>query len=235
MKFFQTLLDIFIPPQCIHCQQPAQYNLCNECLSKIPYNITLDIPKNPHQCFFFRHQSPRIHQVRTHNDPHLKTVVSITPFRDPLIRQIIHQFKYKNLHSLSLPLSKIILKELTHFLQYRQPFVVCPIPLHPKRQSFRGYNQSELLASNLSKDLNLPLYTDLTRTKHTPPQMSLAHPQQRKNNIAQAFTAPPKPPTTPSTILIIDDVTTTLSTLSEAAKELHKAGFSDIYAITIAR
>ena len=235
MMSLSHILDLLIPPQCINCKSLAPHNLCDICLDGLPRKIIVTLPQKPQPTYFFKYTSPHISETRTHNYPHLKTVISLTPFQDKGIRQIIHRFKYLNIHSLSYPLSRILLLNLSHLLQSREPFVVCPIPLHPKRQKFRGYNQSQLLAHHLSQDFNIPIYRDLIRIRHTLPQMSFPHPEQRKKNISQAFSCPAKNSDIPSTILLIDDVTTTLSTLSEAATALHRAGFTDIYAITIAR
>ncbi len=236
MSYFDNILDTFIPHQCVLCKTIAPNSLCSTCLDTLPNHIIISPQQNPHPSYFFRYNSQLISEVRPHKYPHLKTVISLTPFQDPHIRHTIHRFKYQNIQNLSYPLSRILLKGLSHFIQSQTtPFVICPIPLHPKRQAFRGYNQSLLLASHLSKDLTVPLYTDLIRTKYTQPQMSLSHKEDRQQNLVNAFWTPNTPSDYPHTILLIDDVTTTLSTLSEAAKALYKGGFCDIYAITIAR
>ncbi len=235
MNIFSLFLDTLIPPQCTSCKRLTPQGLCSSCLNRISPHIIMSISSNTPPSFFFRQASHTISETLSHKHPHLKTVLSIIPFRDPLVRETIHRFKYQNIQSLSYPLSRIMLQHLAHLLQFRQPFLLCPVPLHPKRQTFRGYNQSTLLANHLAQDLNMKLYTDIIRTRHTQPQMSFPHIQARKKNIFEAFQATPKKPTDPSTILIIDDVTTTLSTLSEVATALHKAGFQDIYAITLAR
>lgn len=235
MNFFANILDVLIPPQCIQCKSLNEVGLCSQCITEIPRHITVCLPQKPQSNYFFKYSSEIISETRTHQYPHLKTVVSITPFRDKNIRQVIHRFKYLNIKSLSYPLSRIVLLNLSHLLQSPEPFILCPVPLHPRRQRFRGYNQSQLLADHLSQDLNIPLYTELIRTRHTQPQMSFPHPEERRKNISQAFTCLTKSPNTPDTVLLVDDVTTTLSTLSEAANALHNAGFKHIYAITIAR
>lgn len=235
MTFFSQILDLVIPRQCIQCKSLSRTGLCSRCLEMLPRHIILTLPHKPQASYLFKYNSPQISETRTHNSPHLKAVVSLTPFRDKRIRQLIHRFKYLNITSLSYPLSRILLLNLSHLLQNSQSFAICPIPLHPKREKLRGYNQSHLLVEHLSQDLNVPIIHDLIRTRHTQPQMSFPHPDERRKNIAQAFACPRKSPDIPNTVLLVDDVTTTLSTLSEAASALHIAGFTDIYAITIAR
>jgi predicted amidophosphoribosyltransferase len=63
-----------------------------------------------------------------------------------------------------------------------------PVPLHQKRLRERGYNQSSLLAKELGKLINLPVVDDcLIRQRQAPPQARAATVEERRNNVADAF------------------------------------------------
>ena len=92
-----------------------------------------------------------------------------SPFRfDGVMRQAIHQLKYRNLRTLSTPLARLLQDFLgTNSIPAE---VLVPVPLHQKRLRERGYNQSRLLARELGKLINLPVVDDcLIRRRYAPP------------------------------------------------------------------
>ena len=105
-----------------------------------------------------------------------------------------------------------------------------PVPLHPWRELWRGYNQSQLLAAHIAKKTEIPLIPQLLRrVRNTAPQSSLRG-KARRNNLKRAFAADPA--TVGQNILLIDDVCTTGTTLSACAQALKKAGAARVYALT---
>jgi ComF family protein len=106
---------------------------------------------------------------------------------------------------------------------------IVPVPLHKSKRRLRGYNQSELLANELSKRENIPCDTSLlSRIRKTGTQTKLSQ-KQREKNVNGAFLASPE--ARGLNILLIDDVITTGSTLRECAKALKKAGAGSVYAL----
>lgn len=105
-----------------------------------------------------------------------------------------------------------------------------PVPLHPSRQRERGYNQSEVLAVELSKKYGFPVRTDLLfRLRDTPQQAKMGE-RERRKNVKGAFRAAKE--CEGLSIALVDDVRTTGSTLRECALELKKSGAARVYAIT---
>lgn len=228
----QLLKNICIPNQCIICHTLSDDNLCDTCLLKIPHKPKLWINKHISHPPLFRPTAFTEIQYPLENS-HLITVLSCTLFNNPIIRKSIHYLKYKNLPQLSKPLSSIMLRGITQAISLQSHIILCPIPLHPKRLQFRSYNQSDLLAQYIATQLRLPLYTDLERIKNTPQQMKIHDKQERMDNIKEAFIAHTKGQKD-DIIILIDDVTTTLSTINEAASALYKRGFRNIHAVVLA-
>ena len=109
---------------------------------------------------------------------------------------------------------------------------IIPVPLHPKRLSKRGFNQSELLAEALSRRTGIPVLNDLLERKiHTDPQAGLSG-KERRNNLKGAFSCKKSLPA--ETVILVDDVITTGSTLSACAEALKKSGIQKVYACTVA-
>lgn len=103
-----------------------------------------------------------------------------------------------------------------------------PVPLHPARKRKRGYNQAELLALEIGKQLGLRVENNwLIRTKNTVPQ-KLLNGQERRNNLKKAFKAGQNDVKL-NAIVIIDDIYTTGSTIDAMAAVCRQQGVSRIY------
>jgi len=112
-----------------------------------------------------------------------------------------------------------------------------PVPLHPFRLLRRRFNQSGLLASYLSKEVQVPCLLDgIKRIRSTPVQGYLNE-KERKKNVRKAFALNPKylEQINESKIVLIDDVFTTGATVNECAKILLKAGASEVNILTLSR
>lgn len=101
------------------------------------------------------------------------------------------------------------------------------VPMHKKPLKKRGFNQSELLANELSRELSVPCIETLTKVKNTKPQHTLKG-RKRLNNLKGAFKVIDKKTLFNRSVLLIDDVVTTGTTLGECSKTLMKAKPSHI-------
>lgn len=113
-------------------------------------------------------------------------------------------------------------------------WVVVPVPLHSKRQNWRGFNQSALLGKMLANKLGLEYQEVLKRIRYTKPQVGLKS-SLRKQNIKGAFTLNTKYLSLNTRVLLVDDVWTTGSTLKECCYVLKKGGAKKVWALTLAR
>lgn len=157
-----------------------------------------------------------------------------SPFRfDGVVRQAIHQLKYRNLRTLSVPLSELLKDYLVANPVPGQ--VLVPVPLHPKRIRERGYNQSSLLAHKLGKLINLPIVDDcLIRLRPTPPQARTSTVAERQSNVARAFSCRDHR-LQDKQVLLIDDVSTSGATLNACAIALKAAGATSVWGLVLAR
>ncbi|MES3040082.1 MAG: ComF family protein [Pseudomonadota bacterium] len=115
-----------------------------------------------------------------------------------------------------------------------QPTVIVPVPLHPHRLRERGYDQTLLLARELSRLTGIVCNaTTLQRLRDTPMQKTLDR-DARRENLAGAFGCHEQA-LAGQRILLIDDVLTTGATLSVLSEVLLKAGAESVHALVIAR
>ena len=118
--------------------------------------------------------------------------------------------------------------------QTQKPDLLIPIPLHPKREAERGYNQAYLLAAELSKMLEIPvIQTGLSRPRQTEMQAQLPR-RQRVENMNGAFEIG-STDLANRNVMLIDDVCTTGATLNAAASCLKAAGASRVTGLCVAR
>lgn len=109
--------------------------------------------------------------------------------------------------------------------------LIIPVPLYKTKIRDRGYNQSMLIAKEISKLSGLPISKALCKIKDTPIQHFLKR-EEREKNLRGAFCADKS--VKGKKILLIDDVITTGSTFNECAKELKRAGAESVYALAAA-
>ena len=108
------------------------------------------------------------------------------------------------------------------------------VPMRTAKEKERGYNQSALLAQELSKLLEIPVHCHLLRKcADTPAQHELKG-AERRGNVFGVFEVAKPELTQGKTILLCDDVKTTGATLDECAKMLKLAGAQEVYCACIA-
>lgn len=154
-----------------------------------------------------------------------------------MIQRGVHWLKFRSIRQLAPTLAYLLLPRLIHIgsrehLQHST--LLMPIPLHPSRQRERGFNQAEDIARELASLSGIPLVNALVRNRATLTQTQLDA-DLRRTNMIDAFSLRTSLPAHIKTVVVLDDVTTTGSTLSEAAKALKAAGVHEVWGATIAR
>lgn len=167
-------------------------------------------------------------------------ITALFPYRDPLIREMIWQLKYrKNEHVARLfasALHDFLLETYAEDLPFSgaAPLVLIPVPLARRRLRARGYNQIELVTNHFPKAPWVHVAPEiLARTRDTKPQTALSK-AQRLKNLEGAFAALQEGETLHAPLVLLDDVTTTGSTLREARKTLLAAGAREVSCIALA-
>lgn len=152
-----------------------------------------------------------------------------------IVREAFIKYKFQNKAYLYKTFSKIVLKneKICGFLKKYD--IIIPVPVHKERKNKRGYNQTELIAKEISRKLNIELQKNvLIKIVNSKPQSELSK-TERKYNIKDAFKVQNLQKIKGKNILIFDDIYTTGSTVNECAKLLKKAGANKIGVLTIAK
>lgn len=212
----RKLSNLFLHQSCPLCDRPTPRELCDSCWQQVQ------------QCALPPNASPTSDALK---------VLTWGQYRDSL-KHAIAALKYHNNPQLAFPLGTALgIQWQQSPIATRRPPLVIPIPMHPKKQQERGFNQTELLAKNFCQQTGLPMnVTGLTRRVATVPQFGLGI-QERQKNLTGAFALsksfrenPPKQP-----VLLLDDIYTTGTTVKVAANELRRHRISVCGVAVVAR
>jgi len=234
-RFGAGLLDLLFPRHCVRCGAMGDF-ICQLCTA----GMMLANGERCPICWsgFSGERCPRCPYVR----PPFAAARSVFVYdseaipayeHDGAVRSAVHALKYRGVSSLApamaAPMADLLLEWAPGI------DVIVPVPLFPMRKRVRGYNQSELLAREVSRSTGIAVESkSLVRARATPPQARQVGYHARLANIEDAF-APGTRKVQGSNVLLVDDVMTTGATLGACARVLLDAGAGQVFALTYAR
>lgn len=224
----KTVLDLIFPVVCISCKTEGSY-LCCSCDKQIK--------RNEFQlCIYCNKQSPfgKTHEA-CKSDLGIDGLISAVPYKEKLVSKLIEFYKYQFIKDISGTISRFMITEIENqeLQNYFADFFVIPLPLHYSKLKWRGFNQSEIIAQQITEHFNWNFHTKLLmRAKKTKKQAELEG-QERILNVQDAFLAASD--LTGKKIIIVDDVCTTGSTLKEACKALKSAKAQEVWGLVFAQ
>ncbi|HWQ60082.1 MAG TPA: double zinc ribbon domain-containing protein [Candidatus Fimivivens sp.] len=239
LKAKEFLADLLFPRACVGCGSGHSY-LCDACLRAAPR-------KHEHRCPFCGSVivPDGLTCLSCASRHSLDGVFAAVAFREAFtVADAIHVLKYEYVPELALPLGRL-LAEAAAKTDLPLPDLLLPVPLHPWRLRYRGFNQSTLIARSFSEsfmpELPVPVREDLlVRHRFTLPQAKSRGAKERKRNLHGAFSLQKNSPAINKefkgkTLWLVDDVATTGATLEECAKVLKKSGAKKVFGIVVAR
>ena len=146
------------------------------------------------------------------------------------VRRAIHLFKYDGGKKIGEGLGQLLADYMGkyHAAILAKTDFVLSVPLHPKKEKKRGFNQTHILCEQLSARTGLPFRRDiLVRKRETAAQSTLDSSKQRRQNLKNAFAVTED--LTGKQVLLVDDIFTTGATCNECAKELYRAGAQKVF------
>ncbi|OGK10298.1 MAG: hypothetical protein A2Y63_04075 [Candidatus Riflebacteria bacterium RBG_13_59_9] len=232
---------LLFPPYCIFCGELAELMVCAGCRDQLARvqppicprcgkPLKTDVPRG--ECLHCSRHRWYVESARA-----LLTY-------EGRGREALHRFKYGRKRGLArffgteLAQAAGDVRRLGALFNWdfgEEPELVVPMPLHPRKQFWRGFNQSELVLRFYAPTLGLPVGTGvLRRVKSTRPQVRLNE-AERFANIRGAFAVPRamKERVAGKHILLLDDMVTTGATMNAAARALQRAGAGKVYALSL--
>ena len=225
LTLVDRILAAISPWTCVLCRQPAAgMDCCIDCLNDLPW-----VGRACGRCArplreFSAPAGPLVCGSCAGNSAAPDTLIAGLIYEYP-VTGLVTALKYRRNTELARVLGELLAIAVREALvdgRTELPDALVPIPLHPFRQFRRGFNQAELIARVLGRELGLPICSaGLKRIRHTPHQTGLGS-KARQRNVRGCFAA--RTPFPHRRVAIIDDVVTTGATLRAAVDTLRIAG-----------
>jgi ComF family protein len=222
-EYWEKILDLFFPPYCVICNKIGTF-LCPDCQSSFLKIKAQSCPG----CNKISPKGNYCHNCRPKNS--LSGVLAYGYFKDERLKKAIHDFKYNKYSALAPSLASLLIEKIKE-----EEYIfdaIAFVPISKKRQAWRGFNQAELLAIEISRAFTKPLIK-LKKLKETETQVGLKK-RARQKNLENAFGYQGER-INYKKILLVDDVLTTGTTLNECARVLKKNGAKSVFGIVLAK
>ena len=215
-NFYDNILDLIYPPVCGICGKLNQNYLCKKCQKVLENQSKFVIDENQ--------------DFNQNFNKHLYIFKY-----EGIIRKIVLDYKFNEKSYLYLTFVNFLLKNEKFFKILKSYDTIIPVPISSERKNERGYNQSELLAKELAKKLNIECVKNcLIKNKNIIEQSKL-NKEERQKNIQGVYILKNKEKLINKKLLLIDDIFTTGSTVNECCKILKQANPRKIDIFTIAK
>ncbi len=219
------LIRLFFPYNCQACGETLKEQeniICLNCALKLPktnFHLYDDNPVS--RVFWGRVQ--------------LEAATSFLFFnKGGNVQKLIHQLKYRGKKEVGIYLGKLFGLALMESQTFRNIDIIIPVPLHPKKQQKRGFNQSESIGKGLSITTGKKLVNDnLLRVVNTDSQTRKSR-YSRWENVKDVFQVRYPDNLSEKHILLVDDVLTTGATLEACAANLLEAGNTKVSVVSLA-
>ena len=200
---------------CGKCGKPNKNWLCNKCKKELKKYFNMQIDKYGQPKNF---------------DEHIYLFKYEATIREEIIKYKFQEksYKYKML-------TKIILSEKNTCDKIEEYDIILPVPISKERKKQRGYNQSELIAREISKNLKIEYEKNALKKQKNTVAQSLLNKEQREENARGAYTLKNAKKIQNKKILLLDDIFTTGSTVGECCRILRSANPQKIGVLTIAK
>lgn len=221
----EDFLSLFYPRLCKGCQTPlvrGEEVICLCCQADLPKTGFEKIVDNPvSQLFWGRAE--------------IQQATAFCSFdKGGVMQSFLHQLKYKGAKEVGNKLGLLFGLDLIRNLPYQEIELLIPVPLHPKREHKRGYNQSAEIVKGMSEALCKPFSTgNLIRNHYSDTQTNKSR-FERWENVKELFSVMKPELFEGQHILLIDDVITTGSTLEACANVLLKIPGTKVSVATLA-
>ncbi|MCX8008919.1 MAG: ComF family protein [Patescibacteria group bacterium] len=224
-----SLLDLIFPKFCVGCGEIGSY-ICPSCKKTIEPIVDTICPMCDRQTI---HGQTHISCKKSHS---MDGLISCFRYKG-VIQKLIKRIKYQFVSDCMKDLVGLCVQYINFLDTYSflQDATVVPIPLHPTRLRYRGFNQAAVFGKALAHVCNLS-FTDalLRRKRSSRPQVEMKTKKERIKNINDMFEVCEKT-SIPSVVLLVDDVFTTGATMRDATKALKRCGVKTVWGFTIAR
>lgn len=226
-SFIESVACIFFPNRCVFCGKILEpfANVCEECEEILPYikGETCDgcgLPEKECKC-------------SSDNGRFYEKFAAPLLYAEP-VKHGIHRFKFSGERNLGRGYAELMAQTFNDKFSSETFDFVTYVPMNKRDERYRGYNQSRVLARELSRVLDIEFGDRLLVKLYRNDYQRTLNSLQRTGNVFGAFDVDASYDISGKNILLVDDVKTSGSTLSECAKMLYLYGANKVFCLTVA-
>jgi len=208
------LMYLAYPDLCRICGTPLNREetlLCHNCLYQLPKIKQNSYTDNNAASHFYG------------KIPFVKAAAGLNYLKESSVQTVIELMKYKGVKEIGRLLGSFTGARLQQDGFFKDIDILVPVPLHPKKQQIRGYNQSEWIVKGLSDCCGLPMDTRTLKRVSDNKTQTTRHLYERWKNVASIFSLEEVALFENKHILLVDDVLTSGSTLEACGQAVLKA------------
>lgn len=211
MRLFHRLSQLLYPPKCVLCGkllENEETDLCHSCRCD-----TSEFPDSNLKLPYLAHWTPLWYYEGT-------------------VRGSILRFKFHGRRSYAQAYGRLLaMKLLSNGASFD---ILTWVPISPIRRWRRGYDQVQLIAEAVGKELDITPLPTLVKIRHNRPQSRLGSAAQRRANVLGAYRFNDNVPIQGKRLLLLDDIITTGATAGECARILLTAGAKEVSCAAVA-
>lgn len=213
MKIFNEILDMLFPHVCGFCGKTNKNGLCENCYERLKAKL--------------------IYGIDSYKDKFFEEHIYIMKYDD--IREKLLDYKFHDKSYLYKTFAEIVLKSKKICNILSSYDIIMSVPIHKKRKAERGYNQSALIAKEISKNIPELKYADEIKKIKNNQRQSLLSEKERTLNVKNAYEIIDKEIIYNKRIILFDDIHTTGNTANECSRILKQNGAEYIVILSIAK
>ena len=212
MKLWYWILNLLYPPRCVLCRKllkKEETDLCTACRCEAPF-----FPDTKRNLQF------------------LDSFAAVW-YYESSVRGSLLRFKFRGARGYAASYGRLLAMRLLE--QYPEGFEVLTwIPVSRLRKLRRGYDQVELLARAVGRELDMVPVPTLKKIRHNRQQSRITEPAQRRANVLGVYRVTDPEAIRDKRVLLLDDILTTGATASEAGRVLLTAGAKEVHCAAVA-
>lgn len=224
-ELFKELINLIYPDLCPCClsQQPLQNHfICLKCLADLPFTDHYKFPRENEVSTIFWGRIP------------VRAATALLYFSGGgKTQQILYRIKYEKRGDIGREMGKLMGYYLRKSPAFENVDIILPIPLHPKKQSLRGFNQASLLAEGMSETMEIPWLSNVLKRKRNNPSQTKLSRENRITNSKSLFEVVQSNQIEGKNVLLVDDLVTTGATLESCGMEILEAGAKNLFISTL--
>jgi len=211
MGIFDDLFSLFFPNLCLGCGQPlirGEETICSICHFHLPKT-------------YFHNDGDNALNRAFWGRVNVEAVAAFVYFqKGSTVQHLLHQLKYKGKYEIGVRLGRWYGQDLRYADVFKNVDLIIPVPLHPAKQSKRGYNQSRMFAEGLAAEMKAKLEDRCLYRKVNSKTQTRKSRYNRWENVENIFAVKNPERIREKHVLLVDDVITTGATLEACAQVL---------------